>query len=32
MYSTYLKANDETPFADNKDSQLSFGIQMEAWW
>ncbi|MGI9894322.1 carbohydrate porin [Vibrio natriegens] len=32
IYSTYLKANDETPFADNKDSQLSFGIQMEAWW
>ncbi len=32
IYSTYLKANDETPFADNKDSQLSFGVQMEAWW
>ncbi|SDH92470.1 maltoporin [Vibrio xiamenensis] len=32
IYSTYLKANDETPFADDKDSQLSFGVQMEAWW
>ena len=32
LYSTYMHADDETPFADNKSSQLSFGIQMEAWW
>ncbi len=32
IYSTYMHANNETPFADNKHSQLSFGIQMEAWW
>ena len=32
FYSTYMKANDEKPFADNKDHQLSVGIQMEAWW
>ncbi|RQW64530.1 carbohydrate porin [Vibrio viridaestus] len=32
LYTTYLKADDETPFADGKDSQVSVGIQMEAWW
>jgi len=32
FYTTYLKADGELPFADNKDHQLSFGAQMEAWW
>ena len=30
FYTTYLKADGELPFADNKDHQLSFGAQMEA--
>lgn len=32
LYSTYMHADDENPFADNRSNQLSFGIQMEAWW
>jgi len=32
FYTTYLKADGELPFADDKDHQLSFGAQMEAWW
>ena len=37
FYSTYMKADKyeisgSAPFNDGKDDQLSFGVQVEAWW
>jgi len=37
FYTTYIKANEHeisgsAPFNDGKDDQLSFGVQVEAWW